>query len=169
MTEAYLSLGANLGAAAQTLRQAIDAIAQDPQIRIKDESSLYSSSPVDSHGPDYVNAALRIETSYRAKDLLHAMQALENAFGRVRPYKNAPRTLDIDILLFGQLQSHDPELILPHPRMHERAFVLQPLQEIEPRLVLAQGDLTSLLKQAIAAGQTIYKLSPAPKKKQCLV
>lgn len=130
----FLSLGANLGDAKKTLQQAITAIDAVDKIKVLKVSSFYKTAPVDATGPDYVNAVLAVETDLPPLDLLKALQAIENAFGRVRPtgIKNAPRTLDIDVLTYGDCVQHDAQLILPHPRMHQRAFVLIPLKEIEP-------------------------------------
>jgi 2-amino-4-hydroxy-6-hydroxymethyldihydropteridine diphosphokinase len=111
-------------------------------------SSLYQSSPVDAQGPDFVNAVVHLKTRLNAIDLLHACQAIENRAGRERPYRNAPRTLDIDILLFGEANIISEELILPHPRMKDRAFVLVPLNEIAPQRVIA-SDLQKVKGQAV--------------------
>jgi 2-amino-4-hydroxy-6-hydroxymethyldihydropteridine diphosphokinase len=114
-------------------------------------SSLYQSSPVDAQGPDFVNAVVHLKTRLNAIDLLHASQAIENRAGRERPYLNAPRTLDIDILLFGEANIQSEELLIPHPRMRARAFVLFPLSEIATHLVSA-ADLRQV------AGQSIQKV-----------
>jgi 2-amino-4-hydroxy-6-hydroxymethyldihydropteridine diphosphokinase len=132
---AFVALGANLGDAAQTLRHALMALAHAPGIRLLKASSLYRTAPVDSSGPDYINAVVEIGTTLAAPDLLTALQAIENAAGRERPYRNAPRTLDLDLLLYGSAQIDSPALTVPHPRMWERAFVLVPLQEIAPQRV----------------------------------
>jgi 2-amino-4-hydroxy-6-hydroxymethyldihydropteridine diphosphokinase len=93
-------------------------------------SSLYRSAPVDGEGPDYINAVAEIETALSAHDLLVALQAIETRYGRVRTTKNAPRTLDLDLLLYGDGLISTPDLVVPHPRLHERAFVLLPLTEL---------------------------------------
>jgi 2-amino-4-hydroxy-6-hydroxymethyldihydropteridine diphosphokinase len=134
---AYLALGANLGDARATLEAAMDAIAAIPDCRMRARSSFYRTAPVDSCGPDYVNAVVAIDTRLTAPALLQQLQALESLAGRERPYRNAPRTLDIDILLFGDARMHSPTLELPHPRMGARAFVLVPLAQIAPQRVSA--------------------------------
>jgi 2-amino-4-hydroxy-6-hydroxymethyldihydropteridine diphosphokinase len=98
-------------------------------------SGLYRSAPVDSSGPDYLNAVARLQTRRSAPELLAALQQIENAAGRERPYRNAPRTLDLDVLLYGASCIDSAVLTVPHPRMHQRAFVLLPLAELAPDLV----------------------------------
>ncbi|MBI2744253.1 MAG: 2-amino-4-hydroxy-6-hydroxymethyldihydropteridine diphosphokinase [Burkholderiales bacterium] len=134
---AYVALGANLGDAPATLRQALNDLGTLPHTRLVRASSLYRSAPVDSSGPDYVNAVAELSTALGPYDLLARLQGLEQAAGRERPWHNAPRTLDLDILLYGELRQDDPLLTVPHPRMLERAFVLLPLAEIAPSLVSA--------------------------------
>ncbi|MGE0497884.1 MAG: 2-amino-4-hydroxy-6-hydroxymethyldihydropteridine diphosphokinase [Ramlibacter sp.] len=135
---AYVALGANLGDAQQTVLRAIKAIGQTPGVRVLRASSLYRTAPVESSGPDYINAVVALETMLTAPALLAALQALEQAAGRERPYINAPRTLDLDILLYGGARIDSPNLTVPHPRMDQRAFVLVPLAEIAPGVVKAQ-------------------------------
>lgn len=132
---AYVALGANLGDAAQALREALAALDAFPGMRVQRASSLYRTAPVDSSGPDYLNAVAGIATTLSAPALLDALQAIELAAGRERPYRNAPRTLDLDLLLYGEACIHSPRLTVPHPRMNERAFVLVPLAEIAPERV----------------------------------
>ena len=134
----WIALGANLGDAQQSLRDAIAAIGQLPGTTLTQQSSLYRTAPVDSSGPDYINAVVQINTVLTAPALLAALQAIEQAAGRERPYRNAPRTLDLDILLYGNARISSPTLTVPHPRMHERAFVLLPLAQIAPGLVSAK-------------------------------
>ncbi len=133
--QAYVALGANLGDAAQALLDALQALAQTPGIRLVKASSQYRTAPVDSSGPDYINAVAEVATTLSAPDLLTALQAIENEAGRERPYRNAPRTLDLDLLLYGTANIKSARLTVPHPRMNERAFVLVPLAEIAPALV----------------------------------
>lgn len=130
MSLAYIGLGANLGEAPATLRAATQQIAALADCRLVAASRLYRSAPVDSHGPDYWNAVLLLDTALDAHALLTALQAIELAHGRARPYRNAPRTLDLDLLAHGDLQWQDERLTLPHPRLHERAFVLLPMLEL---------------------------------------
>jgi len=132
---AFVALGANLGDAAQTLRDAISALRCTPGIRLVQASSLYRTAPIESSGPDYINAVAEVATTLTAPALLAALQAIENAAGRERPYRNAPRTLDLDVLLYGSARIHSTALTVPHPRMGARAFVLVPLHEIAPERV----------------------------------
>jgi len=129
---AWIGLGANLGDARGALLGALDAMARWPDTRVVRVSSLYRSAPVDAGGPDYLNAVAELATPWPAIELLRALQAIEQAAGRERPYRNAPRTLDLDVLLYGDERIDTPELTVPHPRMQERAFVLRPLAEIAP-------------------------------------
>jgi len=158
---AYVALGANLGDAAQTLRDALQSLAHTPGIRLGQASSLYRTAPIESSGPDYLNAVAEVSTTLTAPDLLGALQAIENAAGRERPYRNAPRTLDLDLLLFGNARIDSPDLSVPHPRMWQRAFVLVPLAEIAPSLVSVQAlqavagqGVARLEANAIAAGDS---------------
>ena len=144
---AYLALGANLGEAQATVRWAMAAIAALPGCALGACSSLYRTAPVDSSGPDYINAVVEVSTTLCAPDLLAQLHGLEQQAGRVRPYRNAPRTLDLDILLYGSAKIHSPKLTIPHPRMTERAFVLMPLAEIAPGLVPA-AQLLLVAEQA---------------------
>lgn len=152
----YIGLGANLGDARQTLSQALAEVARLPETALLDASSMYRTAPLHAGGPDYINAVARLSTGLSAHDLLTRLQALEQQHGRTRPYLNAPRTLDLDILLFGTDVVRDARLVIPHPRMHERAFVLIPLAELNPTLTLAQGQLGELI--ARCQDQRIEKL-----------
>lgn len=135
---AYVALGANLGDAAQTLRDALQRLDRTPGVRLLNASSLYRTAPIDSSGPDYLNAVAEVGTTLTAPNLLAALQGIEQAHGRERPYRNAPRTLDLDLLLFGEGRIESPHLTVPHPRMWERAFVLVPLAEVAPNLVSSE-------------------------------
>nr|WP_084382942.1 2-amino-4-hydroxy-6-hydroxymethyldihydropteridine diphosphokinase [Curvibacter delicatus] len=135
---AYVALGANLGDARRTVRQAVQDLGRLPQTRLVRVSSLYRTAPVDSSGPDYINAVAEVATSLTPHALLAELQRLELAAGRERPYLNAPRTLDLDILLYDDLTLDSPTLTIPHPRMATRAFVLVPLAEIAPQLLGAE-------------------------------
>ena len=132
---AYVALGANLGDAVATVRQAMADLAAIDGVRLLRSSSLYRTAPIDSSGPDYINAVVEISTVLTAPDLMLKLQQLEQDAGRQRPYRNAPRTLDLDILLFGEGRIDSLQLAVPHPRMNDRAFVLVPLAEIAPGLV----------------------------------
>jgi len=156
---AYVALGANLGDARAALDAAFVALARLPGTTLRAASSLYRTAPIDSSGPDYLNAVVRLDTTLAPRALLDALHAIEDAHGRARPYRNAPRTLDLDLLLHGQQRVDGPVLTLPHPRLHERAFVLRPLAEIAPELrVPGQGRVKALLPHV--AGQRVDKLPP---------
>ena len=144
---AWIGVGANLGDARANVLDAIDRLARLPGARLVQASSLYRTAPIDSSGDDYVNAVASLDTDLDAHALLQALFAIEQAHGRERPYRNAPRTLDLDLLLFGdEIIIDTPTLIVPHPRMHERAFVLAPLAEVAPDLVIpGRGPVASLL------------------------
>jgi 2-amino-4-hydroxy-6-hydroxymethyldihydropteridine diphosphokinase len=145
---AYIGLGANLGDPRAAVTQAILAIAALPGLRLTRQSSLYGSAPIDAGGNDYVNAVVEVQTALRPHALLAHLQSIENAAGRARPYRNAPRTLDLDVLLYDQLVLNDADLVIPHPRMGERAFVLRPLAEIAPALVAA-AQLQAVAEQSV--------------------
>lgn len=145
---AYVGLGANLGDAPAAVTQALRDLGRLPQTQLARASSLYRSAPVDAAGPDYVNAVAELHTALSPHELLAELQRLEQAAGRERPWRNAPRTLDLDLLLYDDVQLDSPELTIPHPRMHERAFVLVPLAEIAPVRVSA-AQLQSVEKQSI--------------------
>ncbi|WP_372661229.1 2-amino-4-hydroxy-6-hydroxymethyldihydropteridine diphosphokinase [Hydrogenophaga sp.] len=147
--QAYVALGANLGNAVSTVRDALAALNTLPQTRLVKASSLYRTAPIDASGPDYINAVAEVSTALTAPDLLTALQAMEQAAGRERPYVNAPRTLDLDVLLYGSARIESPLLTVPHPRMWERAFVLVPLREIAPTVVEREA-LNAVAGQVIA-------------------
>jgi 2-amino-4-hydroxy-6-hydroxymethyldihydropteridine diphosphokinase len=135
LVNVYAGLGANLGHASQSIDSAILALGKLPETLLVGRSSFYQSAPFQADGPDYTNAVVHLRTRLNAIDLLRAFQRVEDLAGRERPYRNAPRTLDIDLLLYGNGNIQSPELQVPHPRMHERAFVLLPLSELAPELV----------------------------------
>jgi 2-amino-4-hydroxy-6-hydroxymethyldihydropteridine diphosphokinase len=145
---AYVAIGANLGDALQTVLQAFDALALLPDSRVTARSRLYRTAPHEAEGPDFVNAVARLETRLSAPDLLDALQALENQAGRQRSFLNAPRTLDLDMLMYGDARMSSSRLTLPHPRWRERAFVLYPLADVWPDCVSAE-DLARVTAQAI--------------------
>ena len=156
MTKAYVALGANLGNPQEALQAALEDLRQTAGVGVTAVSSFYRTAPVESSGPDYVNAVAEVATTLEASELLHVLQRIENAHGRVRPagVVNAPRTLDLDLLLFGKDTVATPELTVPHPRMHLRAFVLVPLLEIAPDAVIpglgaARDYVASTADQAI--------------------
>jgi 2-amino-4-hydroxy-6-hydroxymethyldihydropteridine diphosphokinase len=149
---AYVALGANLGDAVLAVRHALLAIAALPHTHMQQASPLLSSAPLDAAGPVYVNAVAHVRTGLNAVELLQALQHLENDAGRTRQYHHAPRTLDLDVLFYGDAQMQSAFLTLPHPRWQERAFVLLPLQAVWPSKVTPQ------MLQAVA-GQSANWLS----------
>jgi 2-amino-4-hydroxy-6-hydroxymethyldihydropteridine diphosphokinase len=135
--DAYVALGANLGQPEATLRDALAELGRLPGTRLAACSSLYHSAPVGGPAqPHYFNAVARLETSLSPPELLTALLELERRHGRIRGVPNAPRTLDLDLLLYDANIVHTPTLTLPHPRMHLRRFVLAPLLEIAPDCVI---------------------------------
>ncbi len=143
---AYIGIGANLGQAEHNVRQALAALQKIPLTQLNAASSLYASAPVDAGGDDYVNAVARVDTQLDADALLCELQAIEQAFGRERAFRNAPRTLDLDLLLYGQMQITNATLEVPHPRMMARAFVLLPLLELDASIQIpGKGAATDYL------------------------
>ena len=130
---AYVGLGANLGDPLATLRDAMARLRAAPGVLACKASPVYRSAPVDAQGPDFHNAVARLVTTLSPPQLLDVLQAVERAHGRQRPYRNAPRTLDLDLLLHGASPWRDDRLAVPHPRMHLRAFVLRPLLDLDPQ------------------------------------
>ncbi len=130
----YVGLGANLGEPQAALAQALREIARLPGTALLRASSVYRTAPVEAQGPDFFNAVAEIDTALAPVPLLQALQAIELAHGRLRPYRNAPRTLDLDLLLYGDAVIDVPGLSVPHPRLQQRAFVLAPLLELAPAL-----------------------------------
>lgn len=158
LCRAYLALGSNLQDPVAQVESGLRDLAGLPQTRLLARSSLYRTAPVGAAGqPDYINAVAAVETRLGPVELLDAMLAIEDQRGRVREYQNAPRTLDLDLLLYEDLVCHQHGLTLPHPRMHERAFVLVPLAEIAPDCrIPGRGPVAEWL--ARCAGQAIEKL-----------
>jgi 2-amino-4-hydroxy-6-hydroxymethyldihydropteridine diphosphokinase len=155
----FVGLGANLGDARATLEATVAALAALPGTRCVARSASYRTAPVDAAGPDFLNAVVELATTLEPDALLQQLQAIEQAHGRQRPYRNAPRTLDLDLLAYGQRVLHTPSLTLPHPRAHLRAFVLRPLAELAPGLHLGgQGDVATLA--AAITDQPTEKLPP---------
>ena len=148
LVNVYAGLGANLGHASHSIDSAILALGKLPETLLVGCSSFYQSAPFQADGPDYINAVVHLQTRLNAIDLLRAFQRLEDLAGRERPFRNAPRTLDIDLLLFGDGEIQSPTLQVPHPRMRERAFVLLPLKELAPGLVKTD-QLPNLQSQVV--------------------
>ena len=146
MSIAYIALGANLGQPVVQVQNAIHLLHTLPQTQLVNASSLYRTAPwgyLDQ--PDFINAVAAVDTSLTVDELFIALIELEQSFGRTRPFKNAPRTLDLDLLLYDDLTIESPSLTLPHPRMTERPFVMIPLQEIAPDIVIAgQGKVQEI-------------------------
>lgn len=154
---AFIGLGANLGDARATLDAAFVALARLPGTALRAASSIYRSAPIESSGPDYLNAVILLETRLAPQALLAELQRIEQAHGRERHHRNAPRTLDLDLLLYGDRRLSTATLTVPHPRLHERAFVLRPLAQIEPSLAIpGRGPVHDMLPGV--AGQRIDKL-----------
>ncbi|HEY0818845.1 MAG TPA: 2-amino-4-hydroxy-6-hydroxymethyldihydropteridine diphosphokinase [Rhizobacter sp.] len=158
---AYVGLGANLGDPLDAVRTAIEALGRLPASRVDGVSALYGSAPVDAEGPEFVNAVVALHTTLSAYELLAQLQAIEAEYGRERPYQNAPRTLDLDLLLYGERQILSDDLVVPHARMHERAFVLRPLADLvgERFVIPGRGPIGPLL--AAVAAQSIRRLETA--------
>lgn len=158
MITAYIGLGSNQDGPRAQVDQAFAELAGLPATRLAARSPLYRSAPLDAPGqPDFVNAVAAVETELSAAQLLEALQAIESRHGRERAYRNAPRTLDLDLLLFGDTAFASPTLTLPHPRMHERAFVLRPLLDLDPRAEIpGRGAARALLRAC--AGQRIERI-----------
>jgi len=155
---AYVGVGANLDDPRAQVERGIDALAALPETRLSARSGLYGSAPVDAPGPDYVNAVVELRTTLGAGALLEELHRIEVRFGRRRSTRNAPRVLDLDLLLYDALRSEAPSLRLPHPRLHQRAFVLRPLLEIAPHLeVDGLGPLSACLEQV--REQPIHRLA----------
>ena len=149
MTRAYVGLGANLGDRERTLRAAVDALAAEEGIEVVSVSTLRETEPVGvGEQPRFLNGAVELETTLTARELLDRLLAVEQRFGRVRiPGEHGPRTLDLDLLLYGDEVIDEPGLTVPHPRLHERRFVLEPLAELAPGLLVpGRGDMESLLR-----------------------
>ena len=148
MTRAYLGLGANLGDRERTLREAIAALGAEEGIEVVAVSTLRETEPVGvGEQPRFLNGAVALETTLGTRELLDLLLSIERRYGRVRvPGEHAPRTLDLDLLLYGDEQIDEPGLTVPHPRLHERRFVLEPLAELAPALVIpGRGGVESLL------------------------
>lgn len=154
---AYIGIGANLGEARAQVEQAIASLDRLPQTRLIGQSSLFRTAPVDASGDDYINVVASIQTGLSGQELLEQLQALEQAAGRERPYHNAPRTLDLDILLYGDQIIATPTLTVPHPRLTQRAFALIPLLQLDPFIAIpGQGPAHQFVSQV--ADQAIAKI-----------
>ena len=159
MILAYVGIGSNLEAPRRQVESAFDELRSVPQTHLLKRSSLYRTEPVGYAGqPEFVNAVAALETSLGAPQLLQALRELERSHGRDRTFANAPRTLDLDLLLYGEGPFAAPELTIPHPRMHERAFVLKPLLEIAPGISIPGVGAAEACLRA-CAGQGVARMA----------
>lgn len=154
---AYVGLGANLGDALGTVQRAILALGSIASTRLVAQSSLFHTAPINASGDQYVNAVAQLETTLDATTLFGHLQRVEQVFGRERPYPNAPRTLDLDLLLFGQQRIDSAALTVPHPRLTERAFTLIPLLQLDPLLTIPGRGYAHQFVASVA-GQAISKV-----------
>ena len=145
---AWVALGANWGDALAQVQRAVTALQQHPDLHGVEVSRLYRTAPHQAQGPDFINAVVRLQTPLTAPALLDLMQDLEQQAGRERPYPNAPRTLDLDLIFYGDACILSPRLTVPHPRWRERAFVLHPLLDLSPDKV-PPADLEAVAHQPI--------------------
>jgi 2-amino-4-hydroxy-6-hydroxymethyldihydropteridine diphosphokinase len=136
MITCYIGLGANLGNARHTIKMAIAKLGKIPHCHLLGQSNLFLSAPLEAEGDDFCNAVVELGTTLTAHELLSALQQIEHEFGRERPYRNAPRTLDLDLLLYGHQRIQSESLEVPHPRLHQRAFALKPLLQLCPGIEL---------------------------------
>lgn len=148
MSKAFIALGSNLQDPVLQVKNAFNALKKLPKTELVRASSLYITAPIGyDNQPDFINAVAELNTQLAPEVLLDALHTIENAAGRERPFPNAPRVLDCDLLLYENLAMRSTKLTLPHPRMHERAFVLLPLAEIAPELSLPDGSNVVKLAQ----------------------
>lgn len=159
MKHAFIALGSNLADPILQVSSALMALNNIPETRVIKRSSLYRTAPIDCPQtfdavvPDFINAVAEVETALSADALLQALHHIEDQAGRVRPYRNAPRVLDCDLLLYEDEVRHTQKLTLPHPRMHTRGFVLLPLFEIAPQLIVPKhGKIAQLMTPELAQG-----------------
>jgi 2-amino-4-hydroxy-6-hydroxymethyldihydropteridine diphosphokinase len=159
VVHAFIGLGSNLASPLRQMESAFAALAAMPATCLLGRSSLYRTAPVGyADQPDFINAVARIETRLAARELLEALLAIERAHGRVRDVPNGPRTLDLDLLLYGEATLREPDLAVPHPRMHERAFVVVPLAEIAPDLDVGGHGRALDLARALEREQRIERI-----------
>jgi len=158
MTLAYVGLGANLGEPRRQLTEALTAMSGLPETRLAGHSSFYRTAPIGNEDqPEFLNAVAALDTRLAPGVLLEGLQGIERRHHRERPYPNAPRTLDLDLLLFGAEKIARPSLTVPHPRMHERAFVLQPLLELDSSISIpGKGKASAFL--AACASQKVERI-----------
>jgi 2-amino-4-hydroxy-6-hydroxymethyldihydropteridine diphosphokinase len=157
MTRVYVGLGSNQGDPRRELLAAFEELTQLARTKLVARSSLYRTAPLGNQAqPDFLNAVAQLDTDLSPEALLDALHAIERRHGRERPFRDAPRTLDLDLLLYGEERISGERLAVPHPRMHERAFVLAPLLELDPQAVVpGKGSAATLL--AACAGQRVER------------
>jgi len=159
MNLVYVGLGANIGEPRRQIQVAIEELEKLPCTRVVLASSIYKSAPLGKvDQPDFLNAVVQLETGLPPEALLDRLQDIEHRHGRERPFAGAPRTLDLDLLLYGNRSIDSPRLTVPHPRMHERAFVLEPLLELDAQISVPGKGLARALRSACGA-QTIDRIS----------
>jgi 2-amino-4-hydroxy-6-hydroxymethyldihydropteridine diphosphokinase len=157
---AYVGLGSNLSVPLQQMASALDALAALTDTRVVRASSFYRTAPVGYAGqPDFVNAVVAIDTGLAPRALLDALLGIEREHGRVRTVPNGPRTLDLDLLAYGDVRLNEPGLTVPHPRMHERAFVMVPLAEIAPDFEVAGHGMAARLARVLAVAQRVERIA----------
>jgi 2-amino-4-hydroxy-6-hydroxymethyldihydropteridine diphosphokinase len=147
-TRAYLALGSNLGDRLEHLREAVRLLGAEPTVEVVRSSRVYETEPVGPPQPAYLNAVVEVRADGTARDLLEACHRVEDAFGRVRAERWGPRTIDVDVLIFDEETIDEPDLVVPHPQMHERGFVLVPLGELEADPMLPGGRRLASLRLA---------------------
>ena len=158
MTAAYIGIGSNLDEPQAQVERAFEELTKLPRTRLSARSSLYRSAPVGyAAQPDFINAVAELDTTLAARELLAELQSIEARHGRSRRFANAPRTLDLDLLLYGEARIDEPHLVVPHPRMHERGFVLRPLVEIAPQAVIP-GRGSAAASLAACADQQVERI-----------
>ena len=158
MAAVYLGLGSNLGDRESSIRKALDILALNREIRVVRVSSMYETEPIGlTEQPDFINAAALIETSLSPTELLRVILDVEEQMGRVRNLRWGPRVIDIDILLYDNVAVDSPPLTIPHPRMLERAFVMAPLAEIAPDVILPDGRRPSEVLEGLK-DQRVHRL-----------
>ena len=159
MTVAFVGIGSNLEDPRAHVLRALDELAELPGTRVTARSSLYRTAPIGHAAqPDFINAVAAVDTQLSPDALLRELQAIESRHRRKRSFPNAPRTLDLDLLLYGDARIDEPGLSVPHPRMHERAFVLQPLLEIAPQIEIPQRGAASRCLAA-SADQKVERIT----------
>lgn len=157
---AYLALGSNLGDRLETLRRAVDLLSARAGVEVVRSSRVYETDPVGPPQPGYLNAVLEVRTELEPRGLLEACQAVEAELGRVRDERWGPRTLDVDVLTYDERTVDEPDLTIPHPRMHERGFVLIPLRELEPEPMLPGGRSLADLRPAPGLALGVRPFAP---------